>query len=417
MRVLIECSFMVPGTSCGVENFVYSLVRAFSVAYPSDRLLLSIPPGSVDRYRAELREVKVEYLVDRSRTFIFGQELSPFARYASALARRLHLKPLAERFDLPRRAWARQCEGAADVVLYPFHKGITVAHRQRPVVVVMHDVRDLEREPCRVADTRRRVVSRANALVTSWPHPYSMLRRCFPDRREDCFAIPFLFEPLPLESELGPVVHRRRLVYAASNGPDKNHENLIRALAELKRRGAKPIEVICPGHQTPSRARTLAALSQHLGVSEWIRFLGFIPREDVRKLYRQSAGVVAPTRFEAFSGAVLEGFSYGKPVACSRIPSLTALIDPLGIKVSYFDPDSPTQMASAIEAIVDSPHEYREGSARARRVLQSITPESTARRYREVLAWACHLGPRPPGCISSLFPDGGMATAPPDRAC
>jgi glycosyltransferase involved in cell wall biosynthesis len=261
----------------------------------------------------------------------------------------------------------------------------------------MHDFYDFEYElgDPRIAALQRDSLHSANAIVVSWPGPFRTLEQLFPECMDKAFMVPFCFEPMPKLVEQAAVARPRELLYAALTGPHKNHENLIRALGVLRRRGEPVLFVHCPGSHRPGRLQELLALARSEGVDDWIHFHGFISRESLRSLYCEVAGIVAPTKYEAFSGTVLEAFQYGKPVACSRIPQLTAFNETVGAHVRYFDPDKPDEIADAMVDLTTNPEPYRLGSLRARAALELVTPARTARHYRDVFAFAAGAGPRP----------------------
>ena len=410
MRILVECRSVTPGTSCGIENFVYSLLRGIAAAHPEDELLVNVPPGTVEAWRAQLPDARITLVEDRAqgRWLRLRARVAPL-RWGAGAARRIHPR-LTSWLEGPRPAWVRRWSRRADVVLYPFQRD-RLLHRL-PAVFVMHDFFDfdLPGAPRRLVRDERYSIRRARVVTASWPGPFRSLLRGFPRRSGDAAMVPFVFDPTPAHpAPADPAA--RTLVYAASTGAHKNHETLIRALGVLRRAGAAPVRVMCPGAQQPERMALLQALARAEGVDGWIRFLGFVERERVLALYREASGVVAPTRYEAFSGAVLEGLQHGLPVACSRIPANEAGAEMLGATVRFFDPGDPADAAAAILELLERPAQYREGALRARAALLDITPERTALQYRELLAWAAGLGPRP-----EWFPARPLARAAADPA-
>ena len=388
MKILIECRKITPGTSCGIENFVYSIVRGILTAFPNDELFLNIPPGTKLLYQAKVSDNRVIFLED-SVLFSYYNFRSRFCviRNLMGVVRLIH--PMLTRWlEGPRSDWIHQCEDKVDVVLYPYQRD-RLLHFRKPSLVVMHDFYDFDISgiSSRQAKIEAKNLHQADAIVTSWPSPFDSLRHYFPEMISKSFMIPFSFHPIPAGTSELSKSNSRLLVYPASTSPHKNHANLIRALGILARDGFTPVRVICPGYQLPWRVRIIKRLIDKENVGDWIKFPGFVSREQINKLYREADGVVAPTKYEAFSGAVYEGFQYAKPIACSHIPSLTSFIDLLGANVRYFNPDSPHDIASAIKEILQNPTPYRNGSIKARNILRRITLEKTAKQYHEVLAW------------------------------
>lgn len=394
MKILIECAGIVPGRHCGIENFIYSWIRGFNQAYPADEIYMNITPGLKSEFIKVLPDVKVVYLEDfkqyRSNN-LYDKNLA--FNFLVRVLRKLKIAEIVTGFGTPRQEWCRQCEEFVDVVFYPTWKKFL--HFNKPVVMIIHDFRNFIKGDLAVKYTEMLKESPYRCLVTSWPEPYKHMLEMFPEYKENSFMIPFQFEPEPADSEISGEKVPRLLLYASSNGPDKNHENLIRALGILKKRGEKPVKIICPGAQVPARTILLDKLVREEQVADWIQFPGFVTREHVKWLYSISSGVITTTKYEAFSGTVMEAFQYAIPVACSRIPSLTSVIDANGICVKYFDPDNPEDIANSIMELINNPDAYKAGALNARRIFSRITACKTVQMYRSVLAWACGQADKP----------------------
>lgn len=393
MRVLIHMDGLFPGKHGGIENYVYSLVRGLNQACPEVELFLHVGRGATNAFKEVLPGARVTYL-----------EGGQFSRAADRIGRGALLRSAWNRVRVSRvgrplesyriRRWHAYCESLVDVVLYPYRQ-LPIIHLHKPVVMTLHDLRWFERPETGSelqALLRRGPVA---ALVTSWPDPFMRLRRMLPYMGEACFMVPFVFDPPPSDAMIDGAVIPRTLLYTSNNGVEKNHEALIRALGILKRRDVRPIQVFCTGPLLPERSEVLDLLIREEGVQEWIFFLGWVPREFVKWLYRSVAGAISTTTYEAMSGTVLEAWQYGKPVACSRIPSIQAVTDLLKVDVAFFDPSDPCAVASAIESVLEEPERYRRSALHARDGMSRISQESTAMQYRDVLAWACGQEERP----------------------
>jgi len=96
--------------------------------------------------------------------------------------------------------------------------------------------------------------------------------------------------------------------------PHKNLERLLEALALIPR-DRRPVLVVV-GHATPYE-RELREQAAILGLEEDLRFLGWVPNEELEGLYRASTCFAFPSLYEGFGLPVLEAMSRGVPVACS----------------------------------------------------------------------------------------------------
>jgi glycosyltransferase involved in cell wall biosynthesis len=76
-----------------------------------------------------------------------------------------------------------------------------------------------------------------------------------------------------------------------------------------------------------------------------IRRLGFVPDEELARIYRGAAVVVYPSRFEGFGIPVVEAMMCGAPVVASSHPSLDEACGDAAVRV---DPEDPASIADGI---------------------------------------------------------------------
>jgi len=102
----------------------------------------------------------------------------------------------------------------------------------------------------------------------------------------------------------------------------KGHNILFDALALLKRRGIL-IPLVCTGALEDYRAQDFASTMldkiSALGLTDQIRFLGVLSREEQIQVYRKASLVVQPSRFEGWSTVVEEARALDKRIVISDI--------------------------------------------------------------------------------------------------
>jgi glycosyltransferase involved in cell wall biosynthesis len=167
-------------------------------------------------------------------------------------------------------------------------------------------------------------------------------------------------------------------LYPAVTWPHKNHLRLLEALAIARDRHRIRVNLVCTGLQNgfwPDIERKVTELR----LEEQVRFVGIVPPEDLRTLYRLAQFVVIPTVFEAASEPIYEAWHDGTPVACSGV---TGLPEQAGDAALTFDPYSTDAIAAAVvEMATDA--DLREAlRQRGARRLRVFSWERTAKAYR-----------------------------------
>jgi glycosyltransferase involved in cell wall biosynthesis len=130
----------------------------------------------------------------------------------------------------------------------------------------------------------------------------------------------------------------------------------IRALALLEDRTAR-LRLVGAESAAGERAR-LETLAASLGVADRIEWRGAV--EDTAPEYRAADVVVAPSRWDGLSLALLEAMASGATIVASEVNGSESLGD-AGVIVSPGDPEA---LADAIDRLLeDAPRRHRLGDA------------------------------------------------------
>ena len=94
----------------------------------------------------------------------------------------------------------------------------------------------------------------------------------------------------------------------------------------------------------------LEDLVHQLGLAEQVKFLGGQDRPSVRKLLRQCAFLVLPSRDEPFGIAILEAFASRKPVVASAVGGIPEIIED-GKNGILVEPENPQALCDAMTTV------------------------------------------------------------------
>jgi glycosyltransferase involved in cell wall biosynthesis len=161
--------------------------------------------------------------------------------------------------------------------------------------------------------------------------------------------------PVPDTGGAPVVVH-----VANMNHPVKRQEDLLEALALVRREGLKlHAFLVGDGPRRPELERKAV----ELGVADRAHFLGH--RSDVPALYaRSTLGVLCSTA-EGMSNAVMEGMAAGLPMVVTAVGGNPELIVD-GLRGRVVQPEHPAELAEAFRWLIEHPERARDLGAAAR---------------------------------------------------
>lgn len=154
--------------------------------------------------------------------------------------------------------------------------------------------------------------------------------------------LPFFFIPEEL-SRLSVTPHGDDYVYVAYYTGSKQHEELLDAWELLHALGLnKRLHLTIEENQLSRTFLEKVKVAQSRGVS--VINHGFIPFEDVIKLYGLSKAIVYPSLNESLGLGIVEAIMAGCDVIGSDLPFIHSICKPSGV----FDPHSARSIANAI---------------------------------------------------------------------
>lgn len=139
-------------------------------------------------------------------------------------------------------------------------------------------------------------------------------------------------------------VRRPYVLYLGDVQARKNVSGLVSAFA-LLREALPEYELVVAGAATWKYEQIYSRVAE-LGLTDRVRFTGYVSAEDVPALYRQSALFVFPSLYEGFGRPPLEAMACGTPVVTSNVSSLPEVV---GDAALLADPHDHQALARAME--------------------------------------------------------------------
>jgi glycosyltransferase involved in cell wall biosynthesis len=160
--------------------------------------------------------------------------------------------------------------------------------------------------------------------------------------------------------------------------PGKNQAMLVRAFHRLKGQGLEQGLVIAG--QKGWMYEKLFRLVDGLGLREDVRFVGYLPDDDLAAVYNMADLFVFPSLYEGFGLPPLEAMACGLPVVASSAPALAEVLDGAALLVDAYD-------ASAVaEATAKALRDKRLRSRLRRQGLERASQFSWQRTARGTVA-------------------------------
>jgi glycosyltransferase involved in cell wall biosynthesis len=139
-----------------------------------------------------------------------------------------------------------------------------------------------------------------------------------------------------------------RVLAVGRLSPEKGYDDLLRAMAELKRRGVDAeLELVGEG---PERA-ALGRLAQQLNIQGKVAFRGWLQPDGVRDAMLNATVLAQPSRIEGLPTVVEEAIALGIPVVGSRVGGIPELLD-YGRAGMLMEPGDIRALADSLQAML-----------------------------------------------------------------
>ena len=367
LKILVDLRFFHPGASGGIENYAYFVVDSLKLL-PID-IYLEIPFENLDFYKNRFPFIEPDrIIIDPLQKFI-SKTVSTFT--------------LGKKDGICVVRKIKNYNTKFDFVFYPFHM-MKPFHDMKIIAAVHALLPETYDEELRYVKV---LAEKATALITSWNYPLKEFLKFFPERKDDWFLIPFISAHNvngPTE-EVKELVNKKYLLYVSFFGERKNHKRLIEGYKiALDKNNNIPLLVLVGGGINNVKEAVRQRIRE-LDLSEQILIYDYLPDPKVNFLYRNCYGVIAPTLWEAASGAVLEGVYSGKPILCSNVPPLTDFAEYFKLQMLFFDPLNINDMADKIIEFCEKYDYYNSFSSDNAEMLKHIGHQHYAEKFEQIL--------------------------------
>jgi glycosyltransferase involved in cell wall biosynthesis len=151
---------------------------------------------------------------------------------------------------------------------------------------------------------------------------------------------------IPADFDIVCPLPPKYLFYPAQFWEHKNHKNLVRAVASLKKE-IPDLKLVLVGSKKNAWDSVMELIDK-LGVADNILILGYVPDEYMPELYRRSRALIYATYFGPCNIPPLEALVVGCPMAISEV---SCMPDRVGDATLTFDADSVEQIAECMRRL------------------------------------------------------------------
>ncbi|MFO5473449.1 MAG: glycosyltransferase family 4 protein [Dolichospermum sp.] len=173
---------------------------------------------------------------------------------------------------------------------------------------------------------------------------------------------------------------RNYFLYIGRQDPYKNLQRLITAFSALPNRNDYELWLAGPDDQRYSPL--LEIQTQELGINHLVKFLNYVPYDQLPIIINQAIALVFPTLWEGFGLPVLEAMACGTPVITSNISSLPEVAGDAAILINPYHIE---EITAAMKMIIHDSETRKQLSKQGLKRVNQFSWEKTGLATVEVL--------------------------------
>lgn len=210
-----------------------------------------------------------------------------------------------------------------------------------------------------IGTTLTSIVLKSNLFVVTIAKYVNTLEKKY--KAKNIALVPHGSFEIPPEPDYQLPVGAKKIMTFGKFGTYKKVEVLIEAVELIRNRNKNlDLEIVIAGTDSPNKVGYLDSVKEKYKQVKNIVFTGYVPEEDVERIFSESTVVVFPyTSTTGSSGVLHQAGSYGKAVILPDLGDLGELLKEEGYGGELFEADDAESLAKAIEKVA-SDDAYRE---------------------------------------------------------
>ncbi|MCS6952384.1 MAG: glycosyltransferase family 1 protein [Bryobacterales bacterium] len=199
-----------------------------------------------------------------------------------------------------------------------------------------------------------------------------------------------VFRKMPVDPPARPFI-----LYAGGISPHKNLSTLIAAYERIRARRPGVQLILVGDYQSDHFKSCYAELREQVrcaGLLEDVIFAGYVPDEELCRLYNSAALFVMPSLDEGFGLPALEAMTCGAPVVVSSGNALEEVVGDAGLVVA---PNDVAALAEAMDRVLGDPLLAQQLSERGLRRSRAFSWDRAAEAFLEVVRSMVNPPPTP----------------------
>ena len=174
-------------------------------------------------------------------------------------------------------------------------------------------------------------------------------------------------------------INKKYILFVGTLQPRKNIVRLIEAFSKIHHQ--QQLNLVIVGKKGWMYEEILEAPKQY-GIENQIKFLEFVPDEDLSLLYKNALCFVLPSLYEGFGLPVLEAMTQGCPVITSNVSSLP---EAGGDAALYVNPEDVDEIAAKMQSLVKDEELRKTLIEKGYKQVKKFSWEKAARETLKVL--------------------------------